>query len=178
GKKLLFMGMELGQRNEWNHEASVDWHLLQYDSHSGLLRCIDDLHSVYRREPCMYEADFDPSGFEWIDFQDEGGSIISFLRKSRDSRERLVIVCNFTPVPRTGYRIGVPDPGIYREILNSDSSYYGGGNVGNSGEIKAEPVPHHNRQYSLNLSLPPLGILFMKRTEERGDDRTGRIPSP
>ncbi|MEX1275125.1 MAG: 1,4-alpha-glucan branching protein GlgB [Bacteroidota bacterium] len=178
GKKLLFMGGELGQRNEWNHEASVDWHLLQHDSHSGLLRCIDDLHSVYRRELCMYEADFDPSGFEWIDFQDEGGSIISFLRKSRDARERLVIVCNFTPVPRTGYRIGVPDPGIYREILNSDSSYYGGGNVGNSGEIKAEPVPHHNRQYSLNLSLPPLGVLYMKRTEERADDRTGRIPSP
>lgn len=168
GKKLLFMGMELGQRNEWNHEASVDWHLLQYDSHSGLLRCIDDLHSVYRREPCLVEADFDPSGFEWIDFQDEGGSIISFLRKSRDGRERVVIVCNFTPVPRTGYRIGVPDPGIYREILNSDSSYYGGGNVGNSGEIKAESIPHHNRQYSLNLSLPPLGVLYMKRTEERG----------
>ncbi|MBI3111353.1 MAG: 1,4-alpha-glucan branching protein GlgB [Ignavibacteriales bacterium] len=163
GKKLLFMGAELGQWLEWNHDSSLDWHLLEYDPHAGLLHCVDDLHTVYRRERSLYEVDFHYTGFEWIDFQDEGGSIISFERKSHEARERLVVICNFTPVPRSGYRIGVHDPGIYREILNSDSSYYGGGNIGNSGEIKAEQVPHHNKGYSLNLTLPPLGVLYLKK---------------
>lgn len=163
GKKLMFMGGEFGQRHEWNHDTSLDWHLLQYAPHAGLQKCIDDVHAVYRSEPAMYEADFDHRGFEWIDFQDAGGSIISFERKSADTTKRLLVVCNFTPVPRTGYRIGAPAPGMYREVLNSDSAYYGGGNVGNSGVIGAEPVPHHGRSHSLSLSLPPLGVLYLKQ---------------
>ena len=164
GKKLLFMGGELGQWVEWNHEGSLDWHLLQYDSHQGVLQLIDDLHALYRNEPSFFEVDFEYRGFEWIDFQDSAGSIISFERKARDNRERIVVVCNFTPVPRHGYRIGVSQSGIYEEILNTDSSFYGGGNIGNTGEVRAQEVPFHHHPFSLNLTLPPLAVVYFKRS--------------
>jgi 1,4-alpha-glucan branching enzyme len=167
GKKLLFMGSELGQWNEWNHEQSLDWHLLEYDRHRGILRWIDDLNSLYRMRRPLHEVDFHFSGFEWIDFQDSAGSIISFERKSSDGAERILAVFNFTPVPRTNYRIGAHSGGLYQEILNSDSRYYGGTNVGNSGSIQADPIPIHGRSFSLNLTLPPLGVVFLVESVEQ-----------
>jgi 1,4-alpha-glucan branching enzyme len=163
GKKLLFMGGEFGQWIEWNHDGSLDWHLKQYDTHLGVERLIDALHQLYRSEPALFEVDFEYRGFEWIDFQDAASSIIAFERKARDSRDRIVVVCNFTPVPRHGYRIGVSESGQYAEILNTDSFHYGGSNMGNSGEVTSEDIPFHHRPFSLNLTLPPLGVLYMKR---------------
>ncbi|MEK6566061.1 MAG: 1,4-alpha-glucan branching protein GlgB [Bacteroidota bacterium] len=165
GKKLLFMGAEIGQWNEWDHEASIDWHLVQYERHEGIRRWIEDLNKVYWDEKALHEVDFHYSGFEWIDFTDSAGSIISFIRKSAENRSWMLVVCNLTPVPRQGYRIGIPEAGTYHEILNSDSSYYSGGNVGNAGEIRSDHIPHHRRENSLNLTLPPLGVLFLKKKD-------------
>jgi 1,4-alpha-glucan branching enzyme len=163
GKKLLFMGSEFAQRSEWNHAQSLDWHLTQFPPHAGIQKWISDLNRVYRNESALHQVDFHYSGFEWIDFHDKASSIITFLRKSYDGKEKVIITCNFTPVPRKNYRIGVPEEGLYREILNSDSSYYGGSNIGNAGEIQAESISCHNRKFSLNLSLPPLAAVFLKR---------------
>ena len=165
GKKLLFMGGDIGQWDEWNHDAPVDWHLLEYEPHQGINRWMQDLTRLYRTEPSLYEVDFHYSGFEWIDFQDSASSVIAFERKSKDGRESVVLAFNYTPVPRFGYRIGVPEGGTYREVLNSDSSIYGGSNVGNLGEVYAESSPHHGRNFSLSLTLPPLGVLFLKRKQ-------------
>ncbi len=163
GKKLIFMGGEFGQRDEWNHEKSLDWHLCQFSPHSGMQRWIKDLNNIYKKESALHQVDFHYSGFEWIDFHDKGNSIISFIRKSYDGKDKIIVVCNYTPIPRFGYRVGVPDEGTYEEILNSDSSYYLGSNVGNAGEIKTEPFSQHGRSYSLNLVLPPLAVIFLKR---------------
>ena len=163
GKKLLFMGSEFGQRAEWNHDRQLDWHILQYPFHAGVQKWVDDLNNAYRTEPALHEVDFHPTGFEWIDFQDEKGSTISFLRKSADGEQSIAVVCNFTPVPRTGYRIGVPEEGTYYEMLNSDSNFYGGSNLGNAGGLTAETIPHHGRAFSLSLTLPPLAVLFLKK---------------
>lgn len=163
GKKLIFMGGEFGQRDEWNHEKSLDWHLCQFSPHSGMQRWIKDLNNIYKKESALHQVDFHYSGFEWIDFHDKGNSIISFIRKSYDGKDKIIVVCNYTPIPRFGYRVGVPDEGTYEEILNSDSSYYLGSNVGNAGEIKTEPISQHGRSYSLNLVLPPLAVIFLKR---------------
>ncbi|MGD1046280.1 MAG: 1,4-alpha-glucan branching protein GlgB [Bacteroidota bacterium] len=165
GKKLLFMGCEFAQRDEWNHEQSLDWHLTQFPPHAGMQKWISDLNRVYRKESALHQVDFHYSGFEWIDFHDKASSVITFMRKSNDGTEKVIVVCNFTPVPRKNYRIGVPDGGLYREILNSDSSYYDGSNVGNAGEIEAESISCHNRQFSLNLTLPPLAAVFLKHIE-------------
>lgn len=162
GKKLLFMGDEIGQWTEWNHDQSLDWHLLNDGMHAGLLRWIDDLNKFYKNEPALYEIDFHYTGFDWIDFHDSVSSIISFERKSVNAAERMIVVCNFTPVPRLDYRIGVSEQGAYAELLNSDSSYYGGSNMGNAGKIESEETPHHNREHSIRLTLPPLAILFLK----------------
>ena len=162
GKKLLFMGGEFAQRNEWNHEKSLDWHLAQFPPHAGMQKWISDLNRIYRGESALHQVDFHYSGFEWIDFQDEVSSIISFMRKSNEEKEKIIIACNFTPVPRKNYRVGVPEEGLYQEILNSDSSYYEGSNVGNAGKLNAESIPCHNRKYSLNLTLPPLAVVFLK----------------
>jgi 1,4-alpha-glucan branching enzyme len=162
GKKLLFMGGEFGQWDEWNHEKSLDWHLLQYPSHQGVQRWMRDLLKLYRDEPALHEVDFHYEGFEWVDFQDSASSVISFERIARNRGNRVVAVCNFTPVPRHHYRVGVPGTGTYVELLNSDSSLYGGSNVGNAGAILADPVPMHGRTHSLLLTLPPLGALFLK----------------
>jgi 1,4-alpha-glucan branching enzyme len=163
GKKLLFMGCEFAQRDEWNHEQSLDWHLTQFPPHAGIQKWVSDLNRVYRKESALHQVDFHYTGFEWIDFHDKASSVITFIRKSNDGKEKVIVVCNFTPVPRQNYRIGVPDGGLYREILNSDSSYYEGSNVGNAGEIQAESISCHNRTYSLNLTLPPLAAVFLKR---------------
>jgi len=163
GKKLLFMGCDFAQRDEWNHEKSLDWHLTQFPQHAGMQKWILDLNRVYRKESALHQVDFYYSGFEWIDFHDKASSVITFIRKSHDGKDRVIVVCNFTPVPRQNYRIGVPEEGLYKEILNSDSSYYAGSNVGNDGEIEAEYISCHNRKYSLNLTLPPLGVVFLKR---------------
>jgi 1,4-alpha-glucan branching enzyme len=162
GKKLLFMGGEIGQWDEWNVDKSLDWHLLEYEPHKGLQRLVKDLNRIYRSEPSLYEVDFDYRGFEWIDFHDVEGSVLSFLRRGKDQDDFTVFVCNFTPVPRTKYRLGVPAPGVYREILNSDSSLYWGSNMGNAGEVSADPIPFQLRTYSINVTLPPLSVLIFK----------------
>ncbi|MBI5197939.1 MAG: 1,4-alpha-glucan branching protein GlgB, partial [Nitrospirae bacterium] len=162
GKKLLFMGGEFGQWDEWNHDRSLDWHLLQYEPHRGLQRYVKDLNHLYRSQPALYEVDFQWNGFEWIDFHDAENSAISFLRRARNPEDLIVFVCNFTPVPRKNYRIGVPAPGFYREILNSDSDLYWGSNMGNAGGVWAEPRPYQGRPYSVLLTLPPLSVLMLK----------------
>jgi 1,4-alpha-glucan branching enzyme len=161
GKKMLFMGGELGQWTEWNHDTSLPWHLLKYEPHAGLQRYVRDLNRLYCSEPALHQVDFEWAGFQWIDFSDAEQSVIAFMRHSRDGAS-ILCVCNFTPVPRQGYRIGVPHPGWYREINNSDSYSYGGSNVGNLGGLMAEPIPCHGQAQSISLSLPPLGVLFLK----------------
>jgi len=163
GKKLLYMGGEIGQWNEWNHEQSLDWHLLQYQPHQGIQRWIRDLNRAYNYYGALHQVDFYYTGFEWIDFHDVAHSIISFIRKSFDGSDQMIIVCNFTPVPRYHYRIGVPQAGSYREILNSDSEYYGGSNMGNAGTVAAESIPQHGRNYSIAITLPALSTLYLKR---------------
>jgi 1,4-alpha-glucan branching enzyme len=163
GKKLLFMGCDIGQWNEWNHETSLDWNLLDFDTHRGAQQWLKDLNNVYSREPALHEVDFHYSGFEWVDFSDEENSVISFERKSKDTAESILVVCNFTPVPRSGYRVGVREQGEYLELLNSDAATYGGSNMGNSGQVQSEAVPMHNRKHSVLLTLPPLSALFLKK---------------
>ncbi|MCL5056239.1 MAG: 1,4-alpha-glucan branching protein GlgB [Firmicutes bacterium] len=163
GKKLLFMGGEFGQWKEWNHAESLDWNLLEYPLHSGLQKWVSDLNQIYRRESALYELDSDPSGFEWGDCQDWEQSILSFLRKSKDGKRLTAVVCNFTPVPRIGYRIGVPLSGMWKEVLNSDAECYGGSNLGNGGGVMAEELPAHGKPFSLTLILPPLGVLFFEK---------------
>jgi 1,4-alpha-glucan branching enzyme len=163
GKKLLFMGGEFGQWHEWNHDASLDWHLLDHPLHAGLQHFVEDLNAIYAREPALHEVDFESPGFEWIDCNDYESSVISLMRRGRQAGEPVVVVLNWTPLVRQSYRVGVPEPGYYRELLNSDASTYGGSNVGNEGGRASEPVPAHGHQHSLVLTIPPLGVLFLKR---------------
>ncbi len=163
GKKLLFMGGEFGQRDEWTHDRSLDWHLLQYAPHQGLQRCVMDLNQLYRDEPALYELDSHPAGFDWVDCHDADSSVLSFLRKAADpAHGALLVICNFTPVPRHNYLVGVPYPGFWREILNSDAAIYGGSGIGNLGGRQADSVSAHGRPYSLSLTLPPLAALFLR----------------
>jgi 1,4-alpha-glucan branching enzyme len=163
GKKLMFMGSEFGQWNEWNHETSLDWHLLDDPMHEGLQRWVRDLNRAYRSEPSLYEVDFDHTGFGWIDCNDNESSVVSLVRHARDRSDFTVMVVNFTPVPRPAYRIGVPEGGWYREVLNSDAAMYGGSNTGNGGGVQADPLPAHGQPCSLSLLVPPLGFLLLKR---------------
>jgi 1,4-alpha-glucan branching enzyme len=162
GKKLLFMGGEFGQKREWQHDESLEWHVLQYPLHAGVQRWVEDLNRFYRGEPALYEIDFAPEGFEWIDANDADNSVTAFLRKGMDPRDLVLVVCNFTPVVRENYRVGVPVGGGWRECLNSDAPLYGGSGQGNLGGVEAAPLPAHGRFHSLNLRLPPLGALFLK----------------
>ncbi len=164
-KKLLFMGGEFGQWNEWSHEVSLDWHLTQYPLHAGLQRWIADLNHAYRTYSALHEKDFDPTGFEWIDCGDSDQSVISLLRHGQRTDGRVAVVCNFTPVPRAAYRIGVPDAGFWEEILNSDASEYGGSGLGNLGGVRASHEPFHGRPFSLQLMLPPLGAVYLLHRE-------------
>jgi 1,4-alpha-glucan branching enzyme len=162
GKKLLFMGSEFGQWNEWYHEVSLDWHLLAYPYHRGVQRWVADLNRVYREQPALYEIDFTWTGFEWIDCHDVDASVLTFLRTGRRPEEMVLVGCNFTPVPRLHYRVGVPCGGWWRELLNSDALEYGGSGIGNAGGLMAEAIPHHGRPFSLDLTLPPLAAVFLK----------------
>ncbi len=162
GKKLLFMGGEFGQWGEWNHDRSLDWHLLEHAPHRGAQRWIQDLNRFYRAEPALYQRDFDMSGFEWADLHDWEKSIISFFRRGENPDDAVLVVCNFTPVPRADYRVGVPRGGFWRETLNSDAGIYGGSGQGNLGGVEAAPVWSHGRSYSLLLTLPPLSAIFLK----------------
>ncbi|HYD29564.1 MAG TPA: 1,4-alpha-glucan branching protein GlgB [Azospirillaceae bacterium] len=163
GKKLLFMGGEFAQEREWNHDTSLDWHLLDDSLHRGMKDLVRDLNRAYRELPALHELDCDSAGFEWIEANDADNSVISFLRYGQDREKPVVVVSNFTPIPRQGYRVGVSLPGFYAERLNTDAGAYGGGDVGNGGGVQAEEIPHHGRPYSLSLTLPPLGTLFLER---------------
>jgi 1,4-alpha-glucan branching enzyme len=162
GKKLLFMGSEFGQEREWNHDTSLDWHLFDDERHAGIARWVRDLNRFYGGAPSLYEADFEPSGFEWIDCQDADQSIVSFVRRAKNQADVTVWVLNFTPVPRHGYRLGVRRAGRYVERLNSDSAYYGGSGLGNAGAVTSEPRSAHGQQDSLTLLLPPLACLVLE----------------
>jgi 1,4-alpha-glucan branching enzyme len=162
GKKLLFMGDEFGQWSEWNHDASLEWNLLEHPSHAGLKRWVRDLNTLYRGEPLLHTMDFNSAGFEWIDCKDFQRSIISFLRRGQNQNDQLLFVCNFTPVVRQNYRVGVPLEGYWKEILNSDAPLYGGSGQGNFGGLSTVPLPIHGRPFSLNMTLPPLGIVIFR----------------
>jgi 1,4-alpha-glucan branching enzyme len=162
GKKLLFMGGEFAQWREWVHEESMEWHALEHPCHQGMQKWVKDLNHFYRNEPALYELDFSNDGFEWIDFYDWEQSVISFTRKGKNRNDVVLIVCNFTPVPRHNYTVGVPRGGFWREVLNSDAEIYGGSGCGNFGGAEASPVSWQGRDHSLSLQLPPLGVLFLK----------------
>ncbi len=162
GKKLLFMGGEFGQWTEWNHDSEIDWALLEFEKHDGIRRFIGDLNRLYRDTPALYTNDFDGSGFEWIQADDHQNCIFAFVRRGDDPDDFVAGVYNFTPVPRENYRIGVPQQGFYKEILNSDAAIYGGSNVGNAGGVYTEPIPMHGREHSVALQVPPLGMLVLQ----------------
>jgi 1,4-alpha-glucan branching enzyme len=162
GKKLLFMGSDFGQWNEWNYDTSLQWDLLQWSSHQTLQKFVADVNHLYRREPALHQVDFDYHGFEWIDCHNYEQSTLAFVRRAKDPRDFLVAACNFTPVPRTMHRLGVPEMCWYEEILNSDSVYYGGSNMGNGPGRMAEELPWDGRPYSIPITLPPLGVVIMK----------------
>jgi 1,4-alpha-glucan branching enzyme len=164
GKKLLFMGGEFGQVAEWNHDSSIEWHLLQYPLHAGLLALVHDLNRVYRQEPALHRRDVDPSGFEWIAGNDSEQSVLSFLRLAEGAAP-ICAVLNFTPVPRLAYRVGLPRAGTYVELINSDAAAYGGSGMGNLGRVEAVAQPCHGRPYSAELTLPPLGALFLRAND-------------
>jgi 1,4-alpha-glucan branching enzyme len=162
GKKLLFMGGEFGQWREWVHDSSLDWDLLNYPLHAGLQRWVQDLNRLYRSEPALHEMDCDPAGFEWIDCDDADSSVVTLIRKGKSNPTMILVLCNFTPVPRYSYRLGSPRGGYWQEILNSDASEYGGSNMGNLGGVETVPIPLHARPYSLTVTLPPLSVSFFK----------------
>jgi 1,4-alpha-glucan branching enzyme len=163
GKKLLFMGSEFGQRQEWQHDYSLDWHLLEDQQHAGLSKWVQDLNHLYRKEQALYEIDFESSGFQWIESNDWNHSVLVFLRKDKTEKEKIIVICNFVPTPWYNYRIGVPDDGVWQEILNSDDTLYAGSGQGNMGTTKTTPLPMHGFEYSINITIPPLGILFLKK---------------
>jgi 1,4-alpha-glucan branching enzyme len=167
GKKTLFMGMEFGQWNEWNVWADLDWQLLQYEPHQQLQKFMTDLNQIYQTETALYSQDFAEAGFEWIDCSDNRHSVVSFIRRAKDSDDFIIVICNFTPQPHAHYRIGVPQHGFYVELFNSDAREYGGSNMGNLGGKWAEEWSTHNRRHSLNLCLPPLGVLMFKLDREK-----------
>ena len=167
GKKLLFMGGEFGQEKEWNHDASLEWHLLAHAPHAGLQRWVEDLNQFYRSEPALYEQDCASAGFDWIDCNDSEHGVLSFLRKGRSTNDSVLVICNFTPVLRHNYQVGVPRGGFWRETLNSDAGEYGGSQQGNLGGMEASPVACHGRFHSLTLTLPPLAIMFLKNEGDR-----------
>ncbi|PIS30584.1 1,4-alpha-glucan branching enzyme [Candidatus Saganbacteria bacterium CG08_land_8_20_14_0_20_45_16] len=164
GKKLMFMGNEFGQWREWSHEESLEWHALDHQTHQGVKDWVRDLNQLYKAEPALYELDFSSDGFDWLDLSDWESSVISFIRKGRASQDKILVVCNFTPVPRHNYRLGVPAGGQWQELLNSDAKDYGGSGLGNHGSCQTDPIPSHGHPNSLNLLLPPLSVLFFKHT--------------
>ena len=180
GKKTMFMSMEFGQWNEWNVWSDLDWDLLQHDRHQQLKQFFCDLNTVYKREPSLFTQDFTEAGFEWIDCSDNRHSVVSFIRWDKDYKDFIVAVCNFTPQPHSHYRIGVPKAGYYTEIFNSDARPYGGSNMGNLGGKWTEEWSYHQRPYSLDLCLPPLGVLYLKldvqKTAAAAESQTAALP--
>jgi 1,4-alpha-glucan branching enzyme len=175
GKKLLFMGGEIAQYREWNHDASLEWDLLQEPLHAGLNRWVEDLNKAYRDIPALHELDMSPDGFEWIDCCDTENSIVTLMRKSKTRPDEVIVVAlNFTPMPRHNYQIGVPRSGHWREVLNSDAPLYGGSGQGNMGGVDAAPIPLHGRRWSATVTLPPLGAVFLlseSSTEDESEER-------
>ncbi len=163
GKKLLFMGCEIAQWGEWNHDSSIEWDALQYPSHQGVQRWVRDLNAFYRGEPALYETDFLPDGWRWIDADDSDDSVLTYMRLRKDGNAPLIMACNFTPVPREAYRVGVPHPGHWREVLNSNAGIYGGTDQGNFGGRTTEPIACHGHEQSLLLDLPPLAMVVFKQ---------------
>jgi 1,4-alpha-glucan branching enzyme len=162
GKQLLFMGGEIAQWSEWNHDAALDWRLLENPMNAGVQAALRDLNALYTGTPALYEVDFEPAGFEWIEGGDRQQSVVSFLRCGRGGDDHAIVVCNFTPVVRHGYRVGVPERGAYTEALNTDATHYGGSGVTNGGDITAENIPASGREYSVSLTLPPLAAVVLK----------------
>jgi 1,4-alpha-glucan branching enzyme len=162
GKKLLFMGSELAQWHEWNYDGEIQWDLLQWDTHRGIKQLLADLNHLVQREPALHQVDFRDAGFEWLDCLNHHDSIISYIRKAEDPNDFVVVACNFTPVVRQGYRLGVPRAGFYSEVFNSDSNFYAGSNVGNHPGCHAEWNGHHGRPASLVMNLPPLATVVLK----------------
>ncbi len=180
GTKLLFMGAEFGQTSEWKHDLSLDWHLLQYDFHKGIHTLFKELNALYKAEPALYQFEpalyqfaFEARGFEWIDYNDRENSVMLYLRKAERKEDQLLVVCNFTPEVRQHYRIGVGIRGYWKEIFNSDQKRYGGSGLLNQGSIQTSPVKYHGRDYSISLSLPPLGISILKLEKEVGEFELG-----
>lgn len=173
GKHLLFMGGEIAQWTEWNHDAELDWSLLEFDTHRGVQRFVQDLNRLINQNPALHQLDCSQDGFSWIQADDAANSVYAFCRFSKSAEESLVIVMNMTPVPREGYCLGVPRPGFYRELLNSDASLYGGTDVGNGGGVESSKLPLHGMQQSIELTLPPLGLLVM-----RAEPTQGKQPKP
>ena len=171
GKKLLFMGAEIAQRSEWDHERQLEWHLLDHGAHQGISRLTGDLNRLYREEPALHELDCDPAGFEWAVPNDSANSVLAFLRKSSDG-STILVIHNMTPIPRHAYRVGVPEPGEWEELLNSDAAPYGGSGQGNLGGVDTGPlaVPHHGQPHSIDLTLPPLGSLILRYREHSDRD--------
>ncbi len=164
GKKLLFMGGEFAQHAEWTHEHSLDWHLLDNPQHAAIQAWIRDLNRLYRNEPALYETDFHGQGFEWIDYHDADNSVITYLRKNKAGNVLLAVACNFTPVPRSNYRLGVPQGGFWKEVLNSDAAYYGGSGQGNMGGVEASPASFYGRfDHTLSVTLPPLAVVVFRK---------------
>lgn len=166
GSKLLFMGGEFGQASEWNHDKSLDWHLLEYNFHQGIYKIVKDLNNLYKTEPALYEFGFENKGFEWLDYSDRESSVILFIRKGWRKEDTLVVACNFTPAVRYDYRVGVPIKGTWKEIFNSDNLKYGGSGVLNQGLMVTKPVKYHGKDYSFAITLPPLGVTVLKLNEE------------
>ena len=166
GKKLVFMGGELGQRNEFWEAGSVDWSLEASPPHRGIQRLVTDLNRLHAQERALHEVDFEWPGFEWVEVADAASSVLAFIRRAKNPEDFLVVVCNFTPVVRKDYRVGVPVRGFYREILNTDSAHYEGNDIGNAGGVEAEPIPWNDRPYSLKLKLPPLAAVYFKLRRE------------
>jgi 1,4-alpha-glucan branching enzyme len=160
GKKLLFMGQEFGQGREWNHQQSLDWHLLDIHWHDGVKRLVRDLNALYREIPALHRLDCQPSGFEWVEANDSENSVLSWLRHGGEGTAPVLVVCNLTPVPRQGFRLGLPFGGQWVERLNSDAESYGGSGMGNLGAVRAEQAPSHGRPYSAGFTLPPLSTLY------------------
>jgi 1,4-alpha-glucan branching enzyme len=173
GKKLLFMGAEIGQWNEWDCHQSLPWDLLQHDFHGRLRKCLMDLNRVYRKTPALYQVDFSWEGFEWVDFHDAEQSVVTFVRKGGKKKDIVLCAFNFTPVPREGYRVGVPVKGLYEQIFNSDSEYYGGSNMGNV-RVPADPIPWQHCKQSVLLTLPPLGAVYMQPCDEQAGTAPGK----
>jgi 1,4-alpha-glucan branching enzyme len=167
GKKLLFMGGEFGQWSEWNHDSGLEWNLIDFHTHGGLQNLVADLNRLYRQEPALHEFDCDPAGFDWVDANDSVHSVLTFLRKSSGG-DTVLVACNFTPEPRHGYRVGVPAPGRWDEILNTDAERYGGTGQGNLGGVDTGPlaVPYHGRPHSIDIVIPPLGAVIFKHRGE------------